>query len=77
MNSVFLLAVITLTFFTANLSFAQLAVDNPTDKKALKEIGLSSPLIQKISDKGIYNITLKSGQSPFSSGLTATSFRIA
>ena len=69
MNSVFLLAVITLAFFTANLSFAQLAVDNPTDKKALKEIGLSSPLIQKISDKGIYNITLKSGQSPFSSGL--------
>lgn len=69
MNSVFLLAVITLASFTANLSFAQLAVDNPTDKKALKEIGLSSPLIQKISDKGIYNITLKSGQSPFSSGL--------
>jgi hypothetical protein len=69
MNSVFLLAIITLASFTANLSFAQLSVDNPTDKKALKEIGLSSPLIQKISDKGIYNITLKSGQSPFSSGL--------
>jgi hypothetical protein len=69
MNSVFLLAVITLASFTANLSFAQLSVDNPTDKKALETIGLSSPLIQKISDKGIYNITLKSGQSPFSSGL--------
>jgi hypothetical protein len=69
MNSVFLLAVIMLASITANLSFAQLSVDNPTDKKALKEIGLSSPLIQKISDKGIYNITLKSGQSPFSSGL--------
>jgi hypothetical protein len=69
MNSVFLLAVIMLASITANLSFAQLGVDNPTDKKALKEIGLSSPLIQKISDKGIYNITLKSGQSPFSSGL--------
>ena len=69
MNSVFLLVIITLASFTANLSFAQLSVDNPTDKKALKEIGLSSPLLQKISDKGIYNITLKSGQSPFSSGL--------
>ena len=69
MNSVFLFAVITLAFFTVNLSYAQLGVDNPTDKKALEVIGLSSPLIQKISDKGIYNITLKSGQSPFLSGL--------
>lgn len=69
MNSVFLLAVIMLASITANLSFAQLSVDNPSYKKALTEIGLSSPLIQKISDKGIYNITLKSAQSPFSSGL--------
>jgi hypothetical protein len=69
MNFVFLLTVITLASFTANLSFAQLGEDNPTDKKALTEIGLSSPLIQMISDKGIYNITLKSGKSPFSSGL--------
>lgn len=69
MNSVFLFAVITLAFFTVNLSYAQLGVDNPTDKKALQVIGLGSPLIQKISDKGVYNITLKSGQSPFLSGL--------
>ena len=69
MNSVFLLVVIILASFTANLSFAQLSVENPTDKKDLTEIGLSSPLIQKISDKGIYNITLKSAQSLFSSGL--------
>jgi hypothetical protein len=61
MNSVFLLAVITLASFTANLSFAQLAVANPTDKKALKEIGLSSPLIQKISagDSITYTILFK------------------
>jgi hypothetical protein len=69
MNSVFLFALITLAFFTVNLSYAQLGVDNTTDKKAFKIIGLNSPLIQKISDKGIYNITLKSGQSPFLSGL--------
>ena len=37
MNSVFLFAVITLAFFTVNLSFAQLGVDNPTDKKALQD----------------------------------------
>ena len=32
-------------------------------------VGLSSPLIQKISDKGIFNITIKSGQSSIPSGL--------
>lgn len=65
----FLFVVITLAAFTANLSFAQLAVDNPTDKKALSQTGLGNPILHKISDKGIYNITLKSGQSSPSSGL--------
>ena len=53
----------------ANLTFAQLGVDNPVDKKALSQVGLSNPLIHKISDKGIYNITLKSSQSSPLSGL--------
>jgi hypothetical protein len=44
-------------------------VDNPSDKKALLNIGFSSPLIAKISDKGIYNITIKSGLSSIPSGL--------
>jgi hypothetical protein len=65
----FLFVVITLAAFTVNLSFAQLAVDNPADKKALSQTGLGNPILQKISDKGIYNITLKSGQSSPSSGL--------
>ena len=55
--------------YTINFSFAQLGVDNPVDKKALSQVGLSNPLIYKISDKGIYNITLKSGQSSSISGL--------
>jgi hypothetical protein len=54
---------------TASLAFAQLSVDNPSDKKALSNIGFSSPLIAKISDKGIYNITIKSGVSSIPSGL--------
>lgn len=54
---------------TAGVAFAQLSVDNPSDKKALANIGFSSPLIAKISDKGIYNITLKSGLSSIPSGL--------
>jgi hypothetical protein len=69
MLAVYLFALILLTAFTANLCFAQLSVDNPSDKKNLSEVGLSKPIIQKISDKGIYNITLKSGQSSPASGL--------
>jgi hypothetical protein len=69
MLAVYLFALTLLTGFTANLCFAQLSVDNPTDKKNLSELGLSKPIIETISDKGIYNITLKSGQSSPSSGL--------
>ncbi len=69
MSIICLLLAASLVAFTANLSYAQLGVDNPADKKALSQVGLSSPLIQKISDRGIYNITLKSGLSPSLSGL--------
>lgn len=69
MLAIYFFALTLLTALTANLCFAQLSVDNPSDKKNLSELGLSKPIIQKISDKGIYNITLKSGQSSPSSGL--------
>ncbi|MGB8164435.1 MAG: hypothetical protein WCF14_05435, partial [Nitrososphaeraceae archaeon] len=52
-----------------NLVFAQLSIDKPSEEKALSTIGLSSPLIHKISDRGIYNVTIKSGQSSLPSGL--------
>ena len=63
--AVFIVACTTSSYTT----FAQLGVDNPVDKKALSQVGLSNPLIYKISDKGIYNITVKSGQSSPLSGL--------
>ena len=63
------MVLISYALFTTNVAFAQLSVDNPSDKKALSNIGLSSPLIQKISDKGIFNVTIKSGQSSIPSGL--------
>ena len=46
--------------FTTNVALAQLSEDNPSEKKALSNMGLSPPLIQKISDKGIFNVTIKS-----------------
>ena len=61
--------VVLISTFATNLAFAQLSVDSPSDKKALSIMGLSSPLIHKISDRGIYNVTIKSGQSSLPSGL--------
>ena len=46
-----------------------LSVDKPSEEKAVSTIGLSSPLIHKISDKGIYNVMIKSGRSSLPSGL--------
>ena len=69
MHIAYILLTICLAANAANLTFAQLGVDNPVDKKALAQVGLSNPLIHKISDKGIYNITLKSSQSSPLSGL--------
>ena len=65
----FLMVLILYAVFTTNVALAQLNEDNPSEKKALANVGLSSPLIQKISDKGIFNITIKSGQSSIPSGL--------
>jgi hypothetical protein len=69
MHLALVLLTISSVTYTINFSFAQLGVDNPVDKKALSQVGLSNPLIYKVSDKGIYNITLKSGQSSSLSGL--------
>jgi hypothetical protein len=69
MRKILLIVAFCLFAHTANLSFAQLSVDNPSEKKAFSQVGLDSPLIQKLSDKGIYNITLKSAQSSSLSGL--------
>ena len=33
--------------FTTNIVFAQLSVDNPSEEKALTNLGLSTPIIQK------------------------------
>jgi hypothetical protein len=69
MHIAFVLLAMCFVACTTNLSFAQLGVDNPADKKALSQMALSNPLIYKISDRGIYNVTLKSGQSSPLSGL--------
>lgn len=70
MQKVFFPVVIVLILiFATNLVFAQLSIDKPSEKKALLTVGLSSPLIHKISDRGIYNVTIKSGQSSLPSGL--------
>ena len=70
MQKVFFPVVIVLILiFATNLVFAQLSIDKPSEKKALSTVGLSSPLIHKISDRGIYNVTIKSGQSSLPSGL--------
>lgn len=55
--------------FISNMVLAQLNVGNPSEKKQLATIGLSSPAIYKVSEKGIYNVTIKSGESSSPSGL--------
>ncbi len=52
------------------MALAQLNGGNTSEKKfQLATLGLSSPAIYKISEKGVYNVTIKSGQSSPSSGL--------
>ena len=70
MQKVFFPVVVALiTIFATNVVLAQLSIDTPSEEKALTNIGLSTPIIQKISDKGIYNVTIKTGQSALPSGL--------
>jgi hypothetical protein len=69
MQKMLILIVLVFYVLTTNMVFAQLSVDKPSEEKALTNIGLSTPVIQKISDKGIYNVTIKTGQSALPSGL--------
>ena len=65
----FPVVMVLILIFATNLVCAQLSIDKPWEKKALSTVGLSSPLIHKISDRGIYNVTIKSGRSSLPSGL--------
>ena len=69
MQKMLILIILVFYVLTTNMVFAQLSVDKPSEEKALTNIGLSTPVIQKISDKGIYNVTIKTGQSALPSGL--------
>jgi hypothetical protein len=69
MQKMLILIILVFYVLTTNMVFAQLSVDNPSDEKALTNIGLSTPVIQRISEKGIYNVTIRTGQSALPSGL--------
>jgi hypothetical protein len=47
---------------------AQLSV-NDSSEKVLATLGFNSPVVYKISDKGLYNVTIKSTESSPASGL--------
>ncbi|TLX86534.1 MAG: hypothetical protein E6K97_11150 [Thaumarchaeota archaeon] len=49
-----------------NIGFSQSAVNSTAGDK---EVKLGSPILQKVSDKGIYLVSIKSGQSALSTGL--------
>jgi len=49
-----------------NIGFSQSAVNSTTHDK---EVRLGSPILQKVSDKGTYLVSIKSGQSALSTGL--------
>ena len=61
--------VVLFSIFISNMVFAQLNVGNQSEKKQLATLGLSSPVIYKISERGVYNVTIKSGESSSPSGL--------
>jgi hypothetical protein len=51
------------------VAFAQLSVDSSSEKRQLMALTLGSPVISKVSNKGLYNVTIKSAQSTPASGL--------
>jgi hypothetical protein len=59
--------IIAIIFSFPNIGFAQNSEN--TSQSGGAEVKLISPILQKISDKGIYLIAIKSGQSPISTGL--------
>ena len=50
-----------------NLGFSQSSVNSSAGGE--KEVRLASPILQKVSDKGTYLVTIKSGQSSIPTGL--------
>jgi hypothetical protein len=62
----YILALITLTIILSlpSIGFAQ----NPENSSG-PHVKLTTPVLQKISDKGTYLIAIKSGESPISTGL--------
>jgi hypothetical protein len=50
-----------------NIGYSQFT--NNSSVKGDKEVKLETPILQRISDKGIYLVAIKSGQSSISSGL--------
>jgi hypothetical protein len=54
---------------STNSAFAQPSVGNYSEKKEQMTLALGSPIIYKLSDKQLYNVTIKSAESSQASGL--------
>jgi hypothetical protein len=67
MNYIVLLLIITIILSLPNLGFSQSTLNSTTADD--QEVKLVSPVMQRISDKGTYLVTIKSAQSPISTGL--------
>jgi hypothetical protein len=67
MNYIVSLVILTIISTLPNLGFAQTIAN--FSQVGDQEVRLISPILQKISDKGTYLVTVKSGQSSISTGL--------
>jgi hypothetical protein len=67
MNYIVSLVILTIISTLPNLGFAQTIAN--FSQVGEQEVTLISPILQKISDKGTYLVTVKSGQSSISNGL--------
>jgi hypothetical protein len=67
MNYIVSLVILTIISTLPNLGFAQTMAN--FSQVGEQEVTLISPILQKISDKGTYLVTVKSGQSSISTGL--------
>lgn len=66
MNYIVSLVILTIISTLPNLGFAQTIANF---SQVGDQVSLISPILQKISDKGTYLVTVKSGQSSISTGL--------
>jgi hypothetical protein len=67
MNYIVSLVILTIISTLPNLGFAQTIAN--FSQVGDQEVRLISPILEKISDKGTYLVTVKSGQSSISTGL--------